>query len=187
MHVHQSPMTIKKNLTDHLIDEGSLTDLESGNYVKRKTTTFNCGICYEEDMDANDAENPVKMLSCNHTFCSECFKAYYETLIEKDGKSNALKCPESGCAAKPTKNEIKDIISANCFDKYKKFKTANDVARDPNLLFCSTVDCETILDARKAQNSCCLCGTCGESTCVKCKDGKHQGLTCEENNKRKYN
>lgn len=84
------------------------------------TITYTCEICFEL-LDANDPHNPVKMLKCRHSFCSECFKAYYESLIQDEGQSNSLKCPQAGCGLEPTLADIQQIISQDCFNKFKRY------------------------------------------------------------------
>ena len=44
---------------------------------------FNCGICYE-DYNLKDEQIEVKMLSCGHTFCKECFTATFENYISNN-------------------------------------------------------------------------------------------------------
>jgi ariadne-1 len=56
------------------LDSARENDIETGSTTDYQFEgKFNCTICLEEDLDANDKENPIKMLKCNHTFCSECF------------------------------------------------------------------------------------------------------------------
>ena len=113
----------------------------------------------------------IKMLSCNHTFCSECFSEFYRTQIEDENKSHNLVCPQYGCTVKPTIEEIKNIISDDCFAKYKKFQQNKMVLRDKNLFFCPTRDCESVLNRKEMDKKTrgVKCSKCKISYCPKCK------------------
>ena len=63
-----------------------MTDLEGGEISVQsppvKENVFSCGICYE-DFDTTDNSVEIKMLEkCNHTFCGDCFKEYFRSMIE---------------------------------------------------------------------------------------------------------
>ena len=81
---------------------------------------FTCGICLEE-YHADDPAFRVKMLSCEHTFCEDCFRETFRAMIEDQNRAHQLMCPEAGCGLKPTEDEVKQILEENCFAKFKRF------------------------------------------------------------------
>ena len=97
-------------------------------------------------------------------------------------KHYLLKCPEYGCEVKPTVEEIRGIINKSCFDKYEKFTLNTKVAQDKDLLFCTTPDCEHILNVNNAMKNKITCTKCCKSTCVKCKMPWHgTDIDCQKN------
>lgn len=62
---------------------------------------------------------------------------------------------------KPTEKEIEEIVGVGCYKKFKRFKLNTLVAKDKNLYFCTTADCETVQDVRnKDGNNCVICSGC---------------------------
>ena len=53
---------------------------------------------------------------------------------------------------------------------------------DKNLFFCPVRDCEEILDKRKGagRGKIVSCEKCGKQVCGKCKQEKHDGMTCQQ-------
>ena len=48
--------------------------------IEKDLYNFNCGICYE-DYNLKEDQIEVKMLSCGHTYCKECFTATFEIQV----------------------------------------------------------------------------------------------------------
>ena len=71
-------MLIIKNTMEPLIEKDIENDPQS---QPENFNLFTCNICYEE-YDSTSPEFQVKMLSCGHTFCSECFTEYFRSLVE---------------------------------------------------------------------------------------------------------
>jgi hypothetical protein len=72
-----------------------------------------------------------------------------------------LKCPEYGCENRPTLEEIKQIIDSDCFLKYQKFQNITKVAKNKNLIFCCSPNCEEVLDIKKADKfKALICPSC---------------------------
>ena len=128
----------KVDIVDSL---NEIVEVEAEEPAAEKLT---CGICFDDLAEAD----LTKLSGCEHTFCRECFTDFYKSLIEEQNKHEDLKCLQFGCTAKPTEEEIKSIIGEDCFQKFKKFQINTEVAQDQDLLFCSTVNCESILNKR---------------------------------------
>lgn len=124
--------------------------------------------------------------ACGHTFCGECFHDYFKSLIEEQNKDHKLKCPQFGCETKPTQDEVKNIISEDCFKKFQKFQLNRKVATDKNLLFCSKIGCENVLNVMNAQKNMLLCSECKQKTCKKCKQEFHGNKNCEDADAKRY-
>ena len=57
---------------------------------------------------------------------------------------------------------------------------------DPNLLFCSKVGCDTVLNIRDAKKKRLKCGQCSATTCKNCKQTFHGNGDCEKADKNRY-
>ena len=140
---------------------------------------FYCGICYEYyDLQERDEEgqlvNQVKMLSaCGHTFCRDCFQETFRALIEEWNRGATLRCPQTGCDQVATDEEIKRIISEDCYAKYKRFQQDRIVLKDKNLFYCKQPGCEGVLDLRQKSKNVVVCPECSFSYCTKCKLRNH--------------
>jgi ariadne-1 len=143
---------------------------------------FSCGICYI-DYNLEAKETQIKFLEkCGHKFCSECFGECFRALVEDQGKSHLLKCPEVGCGQMPTEEEVKDMLENDCFEKYVKFNNNLRVAINKNLYFCPTPNCEEVHDIKLAKKNINLCSKCKKKACSKCKRPYHGNNSCSKHN-----
>lgn len=155
-------------------------DIESCAEVRK----FTCPICTDE-FDVNSKDFQVKMLDkCKHAFCGECFEEYFRSLIEDQNRHHDLKCPEYTCQARASEQEIKAIIDGDCFAKFKKFQANLLVAQNSNLIFCSTPNCETILEKQRAKVKKLTCPMCKKDTCSGCNLHYHGKGSCEQHRKK---
>lgn len=66
----------------------------------------NCKVCFCEKIGISCMRFP----SCDHIYCKECMKGYFEVLIA-DGKVNSLGCPEDKCTSQASPMQVTFIIS----------------------------------------------------------------------------
>jgi len=64
--------------------------------VQFNNTLFSCTVCFQE----RNGVLCLKFPKCDHIFCRECMKAYFEVQIE-DGKVKSLTCPYDKCDSQP--------------------------------------------------------------------------------------
>ena len=55
------------------------------------------------------------------------------------------------------------------------------------MLFCTTPDCDQVLNTKTAVKNKVTCDKCKKSTCIKCKTEYHPFTSCDYNMKNKYN
>lgn len=60
-----------------------------------------CKVCFGEKMGSSCTRFP----SCNHVYCKECMKSYFEIKIE-DGMVNGLHCPEDKCSSQASPGQV---------------------------------------------------------------------------------
>ena len=131
--------------------------------IENQKKKFTCKVCYY-DYELNDIKS---LTSCNHIFCKECLTDYFTSLITDQNKHDDIKCPEHECGAKPTEEELKELVGTDVYQKFQKFELNMKVASNPNLIFCPSVDCEEVLDLKEGSKL--SCTKCGKSICAKFK------------------
>lgn len=57
-----------------------------------RTTLFTCQVCFMEKL----GELCMSFLGCDHVYCKECMKGYFEVQID-DGNVQGLSCPSDKC------------------------------------------------------------------------------------------
>ena len=60
--------------------------------LKFQNSYFDCNVCFNETL----GKNCFKFNKCEHVFCNECMKTYFETQIA-DGNVKSLTCPQNKC------------------------------------------------------------------------------------------
>ena len=65
---------------------------------------FVCKVCF---CDKKGSEC-MRFLKCEHVFCKECMKGYFESQI-KSGDVNALNCPHEKCEEKAIPSQVRRL------------------------------------------------------------------------------
>ena len=89
--------------------------------VDLESNILTCDICYSSQSDYPDLKF-VCLDLCNHSFCSDCFSETYRSLIEDQNALSKIKCPQYGCEAAPSEEEIQRLVPPEVFDKYLRYK-----------------------------------------------------------------
>lgn len=117
-------------------------------------------------------------LNCSHFFCYDCIFNYTKYQIEIC--SLPIKCPSEGCHQFIEEKAILKIISRDnaIKEKYFKFQRKIEIAKNPDLRFCTNVDCQNVVKKNAISNfvSC----NCGMQLCFACGNAWHIGETCEQ-------
>ena len=69
--------------------------------LKFKNSFFDCNVCFNETV----GKNCFKFNKCEHVFCNECMRTYFETQIA-DGNAKGLVCPHDKCEEKATPAQV---------------------------------------------------------------------------------
>jgi E3 ubiquitin-protein ligase RNF14 len=93
-----------------------------------KKNRFSCSICLE----SKDGETDGVLLDCDHCFCKECLKEYFQQIIDSD---DVLRLQCANCPIEPLKNfsekttsELKGLLFKDKidFDVFKQVQLDND-------------------------------------------------------------
>ncbi|EKX35951.1 hypothetical protein GUITHDRAFT_146109 [Guillardia theta CCMP2712] len=149
--------------------------------------TFTCPICLD-DIPRGDQ---VCYFRCGHRFCFDC-ATNYVTVKVKEGQvaQQSLVCPQDGCAAPLTVQEIRGCLSENaeCMEKFENFSLKLFLERSPNtLFFCPTPACSNVIETGTLnEKEKYICPACRRSYCLKCskEDRKFLGLVSRKGMKK---
>jgi ariadne-1 len=76
---------------------------------------FCCDICCSDD------ENLTTFaLSCNHRYCTNCYKHYITQKIKEEGESRHISCPGE-CTLVLDEKTVKSLVEPDVFEKYILF------------------------------------------------------------------
>jgi hypothetical protein len=138
---------------------------------------FSCDICGGEFKISEGIT-----LDCNHRFCEGCLKMDLELKIcESKVTDEDLQCPQ-GDNQLIDINIIRHIVSPEIFAKFERFRInlyRPDDLQDDELFFeCHGVNCENriILPVTDQEYK---CTGCGFTSCPRCGDVVHKGVSCE--------
>lgn len=94
--------TIDKRAIKELCSIGLIRDYDKDqSEIKFQTSYYKCNVCF---VDKNGS-NCMKFIGCNHVFCNECMKEYFEIQI-KDGNVNNLTCPYEKCETQALPSQV---------------------------------------------------------------------------------
>ncbi len=65
-----------------------------------------------------------------------------------NGNAARIKCPDYNCKAEVLSQDIDKYVSANTFQKFKKFMGNYEVAQNPNLKHCPLPGCDGIIKCK---------------------------------------
>lgn len=85
--------------------------------LKFKNSYFVCNVCFTD----KPGTECMKFMPCDHVFCNECMKGYFESQITS-GNIKSLICPNDKCTSEASqaqvkfkKKYLKYLIKSNCF------------------------------------------------------------------------
>lgn len=135
---------------------------------------FECTICFTEI----ESGQGLVLQNCLHTFCRECLVGCINSTEEFQ-----VPCPfienDVGCKEMLKESEIRELISAEMFDKHlqKSLKLAEHAN---GLTFhCRTPDCTNFIELGDELLLNFKCLACCKVNCIKCK-AVHEGKNCIE-------
>ena len=69
--------------------------------LKFQNGYFTCNVCFTD----KPGKECMKFHKCEHVFCNECMKGYFETQI-KDGNVKNLTCPQDKCDSQALQTQV---------------------------------------------------------------------------------
>lgn len=143
--------------------------------VKEIIPYTECPICSELKSEF------IKLIPCNHAFCTNCLDQYLEYLI-LDGQVVDIKCCHHECQSIILESVLNQLLSGEILEKYNKFINRVKLQSDPNLKWCPSPNCEgyDILQPGTIKLQCAICKT---YFCAKCNELWHNTKKCKTDRK----
>lgn len=116
--------------------------------------------------------------------CKGCFKNYLN--FKKSLGKPALKCPAMDCECHLRKADVKKMVPLAYAD-YEAAIMRFSLKRVNNFRICPNADCSAglVVDLNcKAEKVTCV--ACNFSFCAQCNDSPHEGMTCEEMQRKRH-
>ncbi|KAF5366578.1 hypothetical protein D9758_008932 [Tetrapyrgos nigripes] len=134
-----------------------------------------CPICF------CDVSSPFK-LACGHEYCTTCLRHFFTS----DATSFPLACvaDDSKCQAPIALPMLQKFLTLPEFNELLESAFVSYMDKNPQLYkYCKTPDCRQIYPCR-AKTETLRCPACLTTVCTKCHEEGHEGMTCEEREKR---
>lgn len=123
----------------------------------------------------------MTFLYCNHKFCNDCFRNYLKIKIMESGSSvDVITCPGHKCKFIVDECTIGSLVSMDLYSKYTSFVTKSYVDRNPNLKYCPSKKCESIVLLNSSISTSMIHCNCGLIWCYNCKLEAHWPASCEQ-------
>ena len=140
---NEDKLTIKENnnilnkvkINNFIIKSKTYNDLE-GSFLFNKNSSKilqrYCFICevFEEKL--------YHTKNCNHLFCKECGRSFFDQQVEKGIYS--LKCPKYNCYNNLNLNEIKEFLNPDAYIKIQAYNNLNNERKKSNSIDKSNID-----------------------------------------------
>lgn len=137
------------------------------------STPFPCDICFTEKY----GRNCIKFKDCGHVYCDACLKSYFDIHI-KDGNVKALTCPDPGCDSQAFPAQIKNLVSAQDFERYEALLLQTTLDMMTDVVYCPRTFCQSpvVIEDGEVMG---LCSVCRFSFCTYCKLVYHGVEPCK--------
>eukprot|EP00050_Salpingoeca_kvevrii_P010050 m.6314 g.6314 ORF g.6314 m.6314 type:complete len:286 (-) comp2598_c0_seq1:143-1000(-) len=135
-----------------------------------------CPVCLQDCAPAEMASS----LGCSCAVCRGCLTRHIEVRV--DSGETTIACP---CCTSTLHHEtIKDSVAPPVFERFARLAAMAEenrrVAADPNLTWCPTPDCETVVTRGAPALQTGTCPRCNLEVCVDCGSASHKRLNCEQ-------
>jgi len=130
-------------------------------------SSFDCGVCFTEHKGANC----VKFQPCDHVFCKDCSRSYFEVLI-KDNQTESLKCMDTSCGKAPgteagqlDESTVKELLGEELFERYSRLAEKNRLDKRRDIAWCPRPFCQKMALKDKDIVKMAVCTECAFAFC----------------------
>ncbi|KFM57360.1 E3 ubiquitin-protein ligase RNF14, partial [Stegodyphus mimosarum] len=131
-----------------------------------------CNICFLNKKGIDF----IVFRSCQHYFCQDCLKSYFEVQI-REGNVNSLNCPEEKCSSQADGSLVKQIVNKDLFEKYDTLLLSRTLESMSDIAYCprKACQCPLVIDSCGRMG---MCPACKFVFCPFCKMAYHGVAPC---------
>lgn len=149
-----------------------------------KVLSQTCSICYDESVK----KSRKFVTDCFHVFCVDCFTNYIVSKINE--KAYPIICPVISCKHRLSPYDCLSLLEdSGLKDENEQLSVLIiEYEMKEKVRYCANKKCSTPFEwnvdqcnngnGRECHRA--VCPTCGEATCVECRELWHVGMTCEQ-------
>ncbi|XP_062513556.1 E3 ubiquitin-protein ligase RNF14-like [Corticium candelabrum] len=132
-----------------------------------------CQVCLE----SKPGSNCVRLSPCDHVFCRQCMKEYFEIQIS-DGSVSSLRCPDPSCDSHAHPELVRELVKPELFVRYDKLLLQRGLEGMEDIVYCPRQVCQCAV-LKDNDTSMAVCTRCQLAFCVLCKRAWHGVAACE--------
>ncbi|XP_011503879.1 PREDICTED: protein ariadne-2 isoform X2 [Ceratosolen solmsi marchali] len=118
-------------------------------------------------------------LNCGHSFCNDCWCAYFETQILQ-GVSTGIRCMANSCSIlAPEDFVLSLLIKPIMRERYQQFVFRDYVKSHPQLRFCPGPNCQIVIRSKELRSKRVICSICKTVFCFRCGMDYHAPTDCD--------
>ncbi|MCL4126310.1 UNVERIFIED_CONTAM: hypothetical protein GTU68_051513 [Idotea baltica] len=135
---------------------------------------FECKVCFCEKIGSNCLD----FWPCNHVYCKDCMKSYFEVQI-KEGNFKYLKCPEEKCDSEANPKQVESLVSLELYHKWDSMLLSSTLSALGDIQPCPRQHCQYPVTIEDSQGH---CPSCSFVFCGFCRFGWHGLEKCKFRN-----
>jgi len=139
-----------------------------------RSATELCSICFDAKSDQMDSLEP-----CGHKFCTDCWRVYFELLINESTCVRQYECMHSSCSLIAPKMFVTKHLKDNekLIKRYEKLAKWDLIKSCDDLRRCPGADCDFIVWAKPEARRV-VCSACCTQFCFMCTAAYHAPNSC---------
>ena len=139
---HDAEVQVDDRVVRHTISPALLLQLLD-NYDKDQrearflASYFTCDVCFAE----KTGRECLQFKKCEHVFCNECMKTYFETQIASGNHKN-LTCPHDKCESQATPAQVLQLVGNELFQRYDTLLLKDSLNGMLDIVYCPRASCQ---------------------------------------------
>lgn len=150
---------------EKVLMSAGITDGSAKISIEPAPKDYMCPICCTEARDSPNMK--VACMSCNHSYCLDCYSRFISQKIVDDGEAVRIKCPAHKCPTILDPHSIQMLVDKEVYDKYQRLFIKSWVDENEYLKFCPSANCENVVECHVKRSEmhqiiptvACKCGT----------------------------
>jgi E3 ubiquitin-protein ligase RNF14 len=164
------PRAIKQSCSSVLLKDYDKDQCE----LKFQKGYFTCNVCLSEI----EGKKCMKFNKCEHVFCNECMKGYFDSLIA-DGNVKSLICPQDKCEEQALPAQVLTLVGIEMFNRYDSLLLKDSLNNMSDIVYCPRANCQC---AVIPEDTLAQCTNCNYVFCALCRQGYHGIEVCKLSN-----